>query len=126
VACSNIAKALPDVHYFPSYEIMMDDLRDYRFYQPDMIHPSSVAEDYIWKKFTASYFTVALLDFLKQYREIRLALNHRPFHPDTNTHYSFMKETLKKLEKVSSVVNVEKEIELIHQQIDYIQQKLQT
>lgn len=89
VACFNITKALPDVHYFPAYEIMMDDLRDYRFYQPDMIHPSSVAEDYIWKKFTEAYFTVALLDFLKQYREIRLALNHTPFHPDTNAHYSF-------------------------------------
>ena len=123
-ACFNIVKAFPDIQYFPAYEIMIDDLRDYRFYQADMLHPTPVAEEYIWKKFTASYFNQAMLDFVKQYHEIRLALNHKPFHPGTTAHCNFLRETLRKLTAVSTIVNVEREIGLINQQLDQGQPKM--
>jgi hypothetical protein len=62
-ACHAATGLFPDVSYFPSYEIMLDDLRDYRFYKADMIHPSDVAEDYIWEKFGESYFAPDLKKF---------------------------------------------------------------
>jgi len=123
-SCYNIVRNFPDVQYFPAYEIMIDDLRDYRFYQSDMLHPTPVAEDYIWKKFTTSYFTQSLLDFVEQFHEIRLALNHRPFHPNTTGHYNFLTETLRKLKILSGIVDVEIEIGQINQQLDQIKQKM--
>jgi hypothetical protein len=123
-ACFNIARKFSDVQYFPAYEIMMDDLRDYRFYQPDMLHPSAVAEDYIWKKFITSYFTKGLQDLLKQYDDIRLALNHKPFHPDTAAHRNFLRQTLNKLNELADTINVEPEINRIKQQLDQMNQKM--
>ncbi len=89
VACENILRAQPDVYYFPAFEIMMDDLRDYRFYKADMIHPSEVAEDYIWEKFAASWFDDQLLAFVSSWKQILQALQHRAFHPDPKRTSSF-------------------------------------
>lgn len=108
--CHTLSEQHNDVHYFPSYEIMMDDLRDYRFYKSDMIHPSEVAEEYIWQKFVERYFDDSLKDFLVRWKEIRAALNHRPFQPDSVSHQQFINNTLKKLEELKSIVNVDEEM----------------
>lgn len=109
-SCFTLAEEYRDVEYFPAYEMMMDDLRDYRFYKSDMIHPSEVAEEYIWEKFGERYFTPELKDFVHQWNDIQHALAHRPFHPSSVAHQSFLKGILKKLEELKPLVNVEEEI----------------
>lgn len=117
IACHSLAETFENVEYFPSYEIMLDDLRDYRFYNADMIHPSPVAEEYIWDKFVDRYFDDRLINFLRQWKEIKSAIDHRPFQPSSKAHQTFLKKTLAKLQELKSVVNVDKEIELLKSQI---------
>ena len=62
-ACHQLREKYKNVHYFPSYELMIDDLRDYRFYKNDLLHPSEFAENYIWEKFTKSVFNSETLSF---------------------------------------------------------------
>ena len=113
IACHTLSHQHSDVHYFPSYEIMLDDLRDYRFYKSDMIHPSEVAEGYIWEKFINSYFDEELKLFLKKWKEITLALNHRPFNRGSGPHQKFVLETIKKLEELKHLVDVDEELALL-------------
>ncbi|HKZ36527.1 MAG TPA: GSCFA domain-containing protein, partial [Chryseolinea sp.] len=117
-ACHTLTEQYKDVDYFPAFEIMMDDLRDYRFYKPDMIHPSEIAEEYIWQKFSEKYFDGKLKAFLIRWKEIQSALAHKPFHPSSTAHQQFLRETLKKLEELKSVVNVDQEIEVVKSEIN--------
>ncbi len=89
------------VAYFPAYEIMMDELRDYRFYADDMLHPSELAVDYIWQRFTESYLSDEAKTFLKEWSEIWRAINHRPLHPESKSYKDFLSQTLLKLERLS-------------------------
>jgi hypothetical protein len=116
-SCYTIVQENPEITYFPAYEILLDDLRDYRFYKPDMIHPNIVAEDYIWSSFTTSYFDPSLLDFLHTWRNIQNALAHKPFHPTSIAHQAFLKELLATLEGFRGMVNVEEEITQIKAQL---------
>jgi hypothetical protein len=84
------------VAYFPAYEFVLDDLRDYRFYNADMIHPSPVAIDYVWDKFQKAYIDRRVLPIMQQVEEIRMALSHRPFNADTEGHKGFLKRNLVK------------------------------
>ncbi|MEJ1242331.1 GSCFA domain-containing protein [Chryseolinea sp. T2] len=117
VACENISRSYSNVFYFPAYEIMMDDLRDYRFYKSDMIHPNDVAEEYIWEKFTAAWFDNDLLAFIKSWKGIIQAMEHRPFHPGTDAHQSFLKATLQRIDAWTGYADVEKERQLIRGQL---------
>nr|WP_322624029.1 GSCFA domain-containing protein [uncultured Flavobacterium sp.] len=76
--------------YFPSYEIMMDELRDYRFYAEDMIHPSQVAIDYIWQRFTESRISEEAQHTMKLADNIQKSLLHRPFNPESDSHKKFL------------------------------------
>jgi lysophospholipase L1-like esterase len=105
------------VDYFPAYEIMMDDLRDYRFYQEDRIHPTNEAEEYIWQKFVQRYFESETKTFLSEWQEIRKAFAHRSLFPTTTHHQSFLKATLTKLQALQHIVNVDNEIALVKNQI---------
>lgn len=116
-ACHLICSQLKDVDYFPAYEIMMDDLRDYRFYKKDMIHPSSVAEEYIWEKFIEKYIPNKSQDLIKEWQVIRKAMEHKPFHPGSDAYRKFLKETIAKLEKLKGVVNVEKELKELERKL---------
>lgn len=78
-------------HYFPAYELVMDDLRDYRFFEKDMLHPNNQAIEYIWEKFSASYFNAKTVSLKEQIGKIVSAKQHRPFNPDTEQHKSFLK-----------------------------------
>ena len=117
VACHTITEQYSDVYYFPAYEIMMDDLRDYRFYKADMIHPTQVAEQYIWQKFAERYFDEELTTFLGKWEVIQSALAHKPFHPVSLAHQHFVREMLKKLEELKGVVNVDEEVALLSKQL---------
>lgn len=119
LACHEITSSHDDVSYFPSYEIMMDDLRDYRFYKSDLIHPSEMAEHYIWEKFIHRYANSELKKFLKEWQEISAALNHRPFHVASIPHQKFLKELLRRLEALEGIINVQLEKKLIEDQLIY-------
>lgn len=86
--------------YFPAYEIVNDELRDYRFYKEDMLHPSYQAVAYIWERFSAAYFSKETNAFLEKWRPIKAALNHRPFNPDSEEHQIFMQRTQEKIEEL--------------------------
>lgn len=83
--------------YFPSYELLMDELRDYRFYAPDMLHPSTQAVDYIWERLVDSYFSPAAKDYLAEWHPIKQALAHKPFNPDSPEYRAFREQTYNKL-----------------------------
>ena len=86
--------------YFPAYDIVNDELRDYRFYKEDMLHPSDQAVAYIWERFSAAYFSKETNAFLEKWRPIKAALNHRPFNPDSEEHQIFMQRTQEKIEEL--------------------------
>ena len=77
-------------HYFPSYEIMMDELRDYRFYAEDMLHPSRTAIDYIWECFFENYVSEACFSTMEEICSIQKAMAHRPFNPNSDSHQKFL------------------------------------
>lgn len=82
--------------YFPAYELVLDELRDYRFYQPDMLHPSAQAVDYIWERFVEVYFSPRAKQFLQEWKPIKEALAHRPFNPESDDYRRFLEQTHQK------------------------------
>ena len=90
------------VDYFPSYEIMMDELRDYRFYSEDMLHPNKIAIDYIWHKFSENYISEDGLLIMQEIEDIQKSLHHRSFNPASEQHQKFLaklQQKIKLLEK---------------------------
>lgn len=84
------------VYYFPAYEIVNDELRDYRFYKADMLHPNEQAVEYIWEQLVATCFSAEAKQFLEEWRPIKEALAHRPFHPEATAYQDFIKKTKEK------------------------------
>lgn len=78
------------IYYFPSYEIMMDELRDYRFYAEDMIHPNQTAIQYIWNKFSDAWVSTSATETMKAVDSIQKRLQHKPFNPDSEEHQKFL------------------------------------
>jgi hypothetical protein len=109
LACHQLAER-KGVVYFPAYELMMDDLRDYRFYKIDRIHPTEEAEEYIWEKFLETFLDAEAKVFFLEWSEVKLALQHRPFHEQSTAHQTFLKNTLSKLQKLSPKADVSSEI----------------
>lgn len=89
-----------NISYFPAYEWMIDDLRDYRFYDADMIHPNEVAVDYIWNKFADHYFCADVKLLNKKIEVIALALQHRPSQPTSPEHLTFCKKQLENINEL--------------------------
>lgn len=85
------------LEYFPAYEILLDELRDYRFYADDMLHPSAVAIDYIWECFSAHYMSTESLALMQEVAAIQKGLAHRPFNPDTANHQKFLQSLNQKI-----------------------------
>ncbi|NDV44178.1 GSCFA domain-containing protein [Flagellimonas sediminis] len=77
------------VSYFPAYEIMMDELRDYRFYAEDMVHPNALAVDYIWEKFKTVWISSEAYPIMDEVESVRKGLQHRPFNPGSEAHEKF-------------------------------------
>ena len=89
-ALHSVLKPSKKTHYFPSYEIVMDELRDYRFYKEDMVHPNQLAIDYIWKKFQSIWIDPRVNPTLKEVNRIQKGLSHTPFNPSTSEHAAFL------------------------------------
>ena len=106
-----------DIDYFSAYELMMDDLRDYRFYEADMIHPNQQAIDYIWNKFADRYFSVYTKEVIKKWHVLRVALNHKPFNSEGELHRKFLMQALQQLTELKSVINVDSELKQLEIQI---------
>jgi hypothetical protein len=109
LAVNELIKTNTRCYYFPSYEIMMDDLRDYRFYAGDLIHPSSQAVDYIWEKFGNAYFSPQTMELIKEWEHIQQALNHRPFNPESEEYLRFREKTEKRKEALLKAMRERKE-----------------
>lgn len=92
LAAEEVRKMRPEVSYFPAYELMNDELRDYRFYASDMLHPSSQAVDYIWEQLVSHWFSPRAVQFLAEWEPIKKALAHRPFNPDSPEALRFREE----------------------------------
>jgi lysophospholipase L1-like esterase len=88
-------------NYFPSYEIMMDELRDYRFYTEDMLHPNQIAIDYIWKLFSESYISETSFSIMKEIDEIQKSLRHRSFNPQSEQHKKFLEKLEQKIKSLN-------------------------
>jgi lysophospholipase L1-like esterase len=91
-----------NTEYFPSYEIMMDELRDYRFYAEDMLHPNAVAIEYIWERFRETTISASAIAIMLEVENIQKSLSHKPFNPNSESHINF--ET-KLREKISILEN---------------------
>jgi len=97
LAIENLSKELAFTHYFPAYELVLDDLRDYRFFGKDMIHPNELAINYIWHHFQQMYFSTETTTIFKQVKKIVQASQHRPLHLETATHQQFVRKQLEKI-----------------------------
>ena len=86
-----------NVSYFPSYEILMDELRDYRFYKNDMLHPSETAIAYIWDKFKNSFINPTVFSTINDVEVIQKGLEHRAFNPDSESHQLFLSQLQSKI-----------------------------
>ena len=92
LAANQLTNERPFVTYFPAYEIVLDELRDYRFYQSDMLHPSDQAVEYIWLQLVEAYFSPRAKQFLREWKPIKEALGHRPFQPDSDAYREFLEK----------------------------------
>lgn len=89
------------VCYFPSYEIVTDELRDYRFYADDMVHPSTLAVNYVWECFARMFFGEETRQIIARTEEIRKALEHKPFHPESEAYQRFLEQLVLKIEQLN-------------------------
>jgi GSCFA family len=88
---------LSNINYFPSFEIMIDELRDYRFYAEDMLHPNQIAIDYIWIKFFENYVSETEFETMNEVCSIQRSLKHKPFNPDSENHRKFLQNLNNKM-----------------------------
>lgn len=100
LAADELCREHEECVYFPAYEIVNDELRDYRFYKEDMLHPSEQAVSYIWEQFSKNFFSEETFTFMEKWRPIKEALGHKPFNPDAEEYKLFMQRTREKLEKL--------------------------
>lgn len=92
LAADKLTKEMDNVVYFPAYEIVNDELRDYRFYREDMLHPTDQAVEYIWQRFGETFFSKRTVKFLEEWRPIKAALAHRPFNPEAEEYKKFLEK----------------------------------
>ena len=102
LAASQLCETYDQVTYFPAFEIMMDDLRDYRFYEEDLIHPSSLAVRHIIEQFVTTYFNTDGRQYIKKISSLLQSLNHRPLHPNRLSHQQFLSSLLQDLEELKA------------------------
>jgi len=91
-----------NTEYFPSYEIIMDELRDYRFYAEDMLHPNQVAIDYIWKRFKETTISETAFAVIDEVENVQKSLSHKPFNPNSESHLKFQSKVREKITKLEN------------------------
>ncbi len=100
LSVDELCRQFNQLHYFPAYELLLDDLRDYRFFADDMLHPSATAINYIRSKFKDAWLNSNSLEFINNMESIQKALAHRPFNIKSEQHQHFIQKTLKKLASI--------------------------
>lgn len=115
LACAKLEETYDNLHYFPSYELLLDDLRDYRFYQADLVHPSKVAIDYILDSFNHAFMNVKEKEIRTQVLSIQKRIQHRAFLPESEAHQEFLNKLLSDIErlKIESDLNLTKEVQQV-------------
>jgi hypothetical protein len=93
-AVHHMVEKFSGIYYFPAYELVVDDLRDYRFYAEDMVHPNYQATEYVWEKMMQSCLDETAQTIVQQLKKIQIAVKHRPFHPWKSSHQQFLKSQL--------------------------------
>ncbi len=111
VLCARLEQNKEAVHYFPAYEILVDELRDYRFYKSDLVHPSEEAENYIWEKWQQFSFTPETQQKVAEIQKIQLELAHRSLNPNSEPHQQFLQNLLGKLEQLHGEFDFSEEIQ---------------
>jgi hypothetical protein len=122
LAAEQLVERFPrNVFYFPAYEIMNDDLRDYRFYDSDMLHLTPIAIDYIWTILGGSSFSEKTCTILQACVEIQKGLLHEPFNPDSPAYHRFLEQLIAQMQRVRLLcpwIDFEKEMELCHTRLN--------
>ena len=98
---SSLIRPASSLVYFPAYEIVNDELRDYRFYKEDMLHPSDQAVEYIWQRLSEVYLSDEAKAFLQEWAPLKAVLNHKPFEPDSEEYKALLAKTMLKVEALS-------------------------
>jgi hypothetical protein len=96
LAVEELVTKYENAHYFPSYEILIDDLRDYRYYADDLMHPSKMAVDYVWERFCEAVLSPKTQELLPKIEQIVAASEHRPFNPEGDAHKEFCRNMIAK------------------------------
>ena len=91
-----------NTHYFPSYELLMDELRDYRFYKQDMVHPNQIAIDYVWEKFQSIWIHPETISIMQEVNQLQKGFAHKPIHPMATGHAAFLSSLSKKAQALES------------------------
>ena len=105
LAIDCLCKAYPNnCYYFPSYEIMLDELRDYRFYADDMLHPSQVAVQYIWECFQQTYFSPKTIEFIEQFEHLNRILHHQPLDASNTAHQQLVAQTIEQINQLKHAI----------------------
>ena len=110
IACNEVQTSFKDVYYFPSYEIILDELRDYRFYEKDRVHPNEEARDYVWGKFASALFTKDTLNLNRDLDKLFSSINHKAFRETSEPHQRFLEKTLELALGLNEKVELEVEI----------------
>ncbi len=114
LAIKNITAQIATCQYFPSYEILLDELRDYRFYADDMLHPSEIAINYIWQKFTEIYIETETKEIFHEVEKLRKAMEHRVLQAKNDAYIDFMTKCYQKtiaLQSKFPQINLNEEIQ---------------
>lgn len=100
LAADKLVKANVNCTYFPAYEIVNDELRDYRFYREDMLHPTDQTVEYIWQRLQEKYLSNSAKDFIESWRPLKVAIRHRPFNPEGAEYIAFANKTKENIAKL--------------------------
>jgi len=113
VLCDDLVAYHPQIAYFPSYELLVDDLRDYRFFEKDMIHPNEIALDYIWNHFDGVYFDEETRLVNQGIEEVQRSLQHRPRYQQGKSHHQFLDKLKAKIALLGEKVDMDAEREAL-------------
>ena len=118
LAINELVKKFNNCSYFPAYEIIIDELRDYRFYKEDMVHPTNQAVNYVWEKFSETYFSEETKQLNEEIIKIKNAAAHKPFNYESTEHQLFIKkqlETINQLKSKNPFLDFEQEFNQLNQ-----------
>ena len=117
VAINHLEQTFENLFYFPSWEIMMDDLRDYRYYTDDLLHPTPFAEQYIWEKFQNTWISEDSRKLIQDWEKVRSGLAHRPFNPGSASHQQFLLTLKQQLLSLDEYLDCSLELREVEQQL---------